>query len=467
MNRRDFLMALGTGALTLAMPATLRTAAAAGGKTPPNIVLIVADDLGWADLSVTGSRYYKTPAIDRLTAEGALFTNNYACGPNSAPSRASLMTGMYTPRHGILTVGRSDRGPANQHKLVPVPNQTVLDPKFVTVAELLGGAGYETASIGKWHLGSGEASPNGQGFDHNVAGGDPGSPSSYFSPYRLPNIQDGPDGEYLTTRLTDEAVEFIGQQRQKPFFLYFPHYAVHTPLQAPKDLVEHWKKQPPAGGQKNPTYAAMVETLDKSVERIVSKIDQMGLRENTCIIFISDNGGLVPVTSNSPLRGGKGMLYEGGIRVPMIVRWPGMVPAGVTDETPTMGADLYATIAELAGAKLDRTQPLDGVSMASLFAQRKPLDERPLFWHFPCYLQGADPDNNDKSFRTRPCGAVRQGDWKLIEFFEDSRLELYNLKDDIGEKKNLALQMPDKVREMHDKLVNWRKDVGAKMPTAK
>ncbi|MFW6303460.1 MAG: sulfatase [Candidatus Sumerlaeota bacterium] len=466
MKRRQFLKMLGSSAL--AMPLAKSWAQQEPLKKRPNIILVVDDDLGWADLTLTGSKFYETPNIDRMAAQGVFFTDNYSCGPNCAPSRASLMTGLYTPRHGILTVNSSARGKESERKMVPVKNKTVLDSSFVTVAEQLQQDGYDTASMGKWHLGDNEqTSPTGQGFNHNVAGGKPGHPPTYFSPYRLPSLEDGPEGEYLTRRLTDEAVKWIGRDRENPFFLYLPFYTVHTPIQAPKDLVSKYKQKEPGDKHRNAEYAAMIEILDESIGRLMQKVDEMGQADNTCFIFISDNGGHGGVTSNAPLRGAKGMLYEGGIRVPMIVRWPGRVPAGVRDATPTIGVDLYPTLLELAELPMPGDIPLDGVSLAGLFEQKEKLPERSIFWHFPCYLKGGDKSNNDPHFRTRPAGAVRRGDWKLIEFFEDNRLELYNLADDMSEKSNLADTHTEKREQLHTELKAWRKTVEAKMPTAK
>ncbi len=433
----------------------------------PNVVLIVADDLGWADLGANGSKYYQTPAMDKLASEGVLFTSSYSCGPNCAPSRASIMTGLYTPNHGILTVDSSERGNPKERKLVPVKNITELSPEFITLGKLLKKGGYSTAAVGKWHLGENETGPEAHGFDLNVGGGTQGFPPSYFSPYGLRKMINGKKGEFLTERLTEEAVKFIEQNKNNPFFLYLAHYSVHTPLQAPEGTVCEYKNRKGDAGQNNPTYAAMVQTLDESVSKIVGKIDKVGLGRKTCVIFISDNGGLLPYTSNSPLRGGKGMLYEGGIRVPMIVRWSGMLPSGRIDNTPVTGVDILPTILQIAGLDLPKEMHLDGQSLLDLLKGNKSLKERSIYWHFPCYLGGGDESSSDSFFRTRPVGAIRCGDWKLLEFFEDRRIELYNLKDDIGEKKNLAPEMPEKAELLLSDLREWRKKVGAKMPTTK
>lgn len=280
------------------------------------------------------------------------------------PTRASLMSGQYTPRHGVITVDTSQRGPAHLRKLIPVPNKTVLDAKIKTIAESLKPAGYVSASMGKWHLGDDpELGPIGQGFDVNVGGYQAGHPRSYFSPYRNPELRDGPKGQYLTDRLTDEALKFIEANRDRPFFLYLPHYAVHTPLQAKKDMIEKYKAKKASGGQSNATYASMIESIDQGVGRIMAKLNELKITDNTVVIVSSDNGGVGgyrelgikggEVTSNAPLRGGKGMLYEGGVRVPLIVRWPGVVKAGTRCATPVISVDFYPTLLEIAGTETD------------------------------------------------------------------------------------------------------------------
>jgi len=468
MNRRRFLKALGMGVAAVAAPRGL-WAGDAAKRRRPNILFILIDDMGWRDVGFMGSKYYDTPNIDRLSRQGMVFTRAYANGPNCAPTRACLMSGQYTPRHGIYTVGTSARGSSRHRKLIPIENRTVLDTKVVTVAERLKAAGYVTASMGKWHLGGDEATkPTGQGFDVNVGGNTAGNPSTYFSPYRNRDLPDGPKGEYLTDRLTDEALKFIeanarpfdGAQGRRPFFLYLPHYAVHTPIQAKKEMIEKYKAKPPDGGQKNPAYAAMIESTDQGVGRIMGKLDELKLAADTVVIFFSDNGGVGGITDNSPLRGAKGMLYEGGIREPMIVRWPGKVKAGGTCGAAVIGIDFYPTFLEIAGAPRPEGQVLDGVSLVGLMTRGEPLAERAIFWHFPAYLQGGGT-----TWRTTPAGAVQKGDLKLIEFFEDGRLELYNLKDDLGEKDNLAAKLPEKARELHELMKAWRKAVNAPVPT--
>ncbi|KPK43590.1 MAG: hypothetical protein AMK72_13120 [Planctomycetes bacterium SM23_25] len=427
-----------------------------------NILFILIDDLGWRDVGFMGSRYYQTPHIDKLAGEGMIFTRAYTNGPNCAPTRACLLSGQYTPRHGVYTVGTSARGSSRHRKLIPIKNTTTLDAKVVTIAEALKSAGYTTASMGKWHLGSGPVTgPRGQGFDVNVGGNQAGSPRSYFSPYRNRDLPNGPKGEYLTDRLTDEAIKFIKANKTKPFFLYLPHYAVHTPIQAKKELIAKYKGKAPSGGQGNPAYAAMIESTDQGVGRIMDALDELKLADNTVVFFFSDNGGVGRITSNAPLRGAKGMLYEGGVRVPLAVRWPGKIKPGSKCDTPVIGIDFYPTILQMAGAARPAGQVLDGESLVGLMTAGRPPKRKAIFWHFPCYLQAAGRGR----WRTTPAGAVQQDDWKLIEFFEDGRLELYNLADDLGEKNDLAAKMPQRTKQMHELLKAWRKSLGAPVPT--
>lgn len=451
---------------------------AAEEEPRPNIVFILADDLGWTDLRCFGSKYYETPAIDRLAREGMKFTAAYSNGPNCAPTRACLMSGQYSPRHGIYTVGTGARGREQFRKMKPVENKTVLASRYVTPAEILASAGYATAHMGKWHLGSPpSAGPSQQGFELNVAGDQRGSPPSYFSPYRNPQLKDGPQGEYLTDRLTDEALKFIEANRNRPFFLYLPHYAVHTPLQAKQELIEKYRGRQPAGGHKNAVYAAMIHSLDESVGRILVKLDELELTADTVVIFSSDNGGVGgyaaagvrgarDITTNAPLRGGKGMLYEGGIRVPQIVRWPGVVEPGSVCAEPVITLDLYPTLVEIGGGKIDASQPSDGESLLPLLksAGKARLDREAIYWHFPGYLQAS---GNRGTWRTTPAAAIRQGRYKLIEFFEDGRLELYDLDDDVSERINLAEKLPEQTRELHRRMLAWRKSTAAPMPEAK
>jgi arylsulfatase A-like enzyme len=452
MNRREFLQAAGAGLVSLCVPTGRSPAGERSRSARPNFVFFLIDDLGWTDLGCMGSKYYETPRIDQLAADGVVFTNAYSNAPNCAPTRACLMSGQYSPRHGVYTVGTSERGESKRRKLIPTANTEVLGTKHVTLAEALKPAGYTCACLGKWHLGSkAPHRPQDRGFDvvwDRTRGG-------HFTE----------DGEYLADRLTRDALDFIEANREKPFFLYLSHHAVHTPIQAKPELVEKYKSKPPNGAHNNPTYAAMIESVDQSIGRVLDKLDELHLAQNTVVFFLSDNGGYGNATMMDPLRGSKGMLYEGGIRVPAIVRAPGQVGRGRKCETPIIGLDFYPTILEMAGAPTPAGHVLDGKSFLPLLQGADRLQREAIFWHYPVYLE---PYNDSQwPWRTTPAGAVRAGDWKLIEFFEDQRIELYNLRDDIGEKNNLATAMPQKANELRAMLVRWRKSVNAPVPTAR
>ena len=448
-------------------------AQAAPPAARPNIVLIVADDLGWTDLGVYGSAYYETPRIDRFASRGLRFTNAYA-NPNCAPTRAALQTGRYGPRTGIYTVDSGARGLEAFRRMIPVENVTSLALDEVTFAERFRDAGYATAHIGKWHLGGGEYLPTRQGFDVNVAGNATGSPKGgYFSPYENPQLPDGPVGEYLTDRLASEAVTFLRANRAKPFLLSLSFHAVHQPIQGKPELVRKYKAKPPAGGHGNPDYAAMVEALDTNVGRVLDALDELGLAGNTIVIFYSDNGGVggyraagvnaTDLTDNAPLRGGKGMLYEGGVRVPLIVRHPGRAPAGGESSLPVMCVDFFPTLLELAGLPPETAREIDGVSFAGELLGQPGAGERPpLYWHFPGYLEAGGAKSG--SWRTTPAGAIRQGRYKLIEFFETGAVELYDLERDIGERHNLADTEPARARQLKTLLADWRARLKAPMP---
>lgn len=467
MNRRNFLKKTGIAALSLAagqsgvFGASRKIASPAKASDKPNIVFILIDDLGWKDVGFMGSKFYETPNIDKLARRGMVFTNAYSNAPNCAPSRACLMSGKYSPRHGVYTVGTAERGQAHQRILIPTKNKTVLDAEFITIPEALKKSGYVSASMGKWHLG---ANPVSQGFDVNIAGDHRGLPGSggYFSPYKNPNLSDGPKDEYLTDRLTDEAIKFIKTNKDKPFFLYLPHYAVHTPIQAKKELIKKYKNKAPHNGQSNAKYAAMIDSTDQGVGRIMDTLDKLKLTENTIVIFFSDNGGYGPATSMAPLRGAKGMLYEGGIRVPMIVSMPGKIKENTKCQTPVIGTDFYPTLLEMTETNKPDSYELDGKSIVPLLKQAKGFKRDSIYFHFPAYLQAYK--NWKGPWRTTPAGAIRKGDYKLIEFFEDGTLELYYLKDDISETNNLAKKMPDKTKELYEDMIKWRKSVKAPVP---
>lgn len=438
----------------------------------PNIVFIIADDLGYTDLGITGSNYYQTPNLDKLANQSLVFNAAYANCANCAPTRAALMSGMYAPRTGVYTVGNSDRGKASGRALIPTANTTELDPKFVTLAEVLQAAGYTTAHMGKWHLGEGEAGPKAQGFDVNVAGNHAGHPKSYFSPYRNPNLTDGPKGEYLTERLTREAADFIGKHKDggKPFFLYLPLYTVHTPIQPLPELAQRAAQRPKGKHHHNAKYAGMVEGMDRFIGTVLDVIDEYGLADNTIVIFTSDNGGHGGVTDQHPLRGSKGMFYEGGIRVPLFVRYPGVTPAGKHFDEPVVLLDFYPTLAQLGGGKLPTAQPVDGVSLLPVLRDpSQSLNRDAIYFHFPAYLQGYSGGEGAEAhrppWRATPCSVIRSGDWKLIEYFETGNVELFNLATDLGEQNDLSKQKPKKTAELLTKLRNWRESTQAPVPT--
>ncbi|MGB0766104.1 MAG: sulfatase [Phycisphaeraceae bacterium] len=440
----------------------------------PNIVFIMADDLGVTDLGVTGSDYYLTPNLDRLASEAMVFTAAYANCANCAPTRAALMSGMYAPRTGVYTVGNPARGRAAERALIPSPNRTELDPDFVTIAEVLQGAGYTTAHMGKWHLGSGDTGPLAQGFDLNVGGGRNGLPKSFFSPYGNVDIPDAPKGEYLTDRLTHEAADFIRRQKDsdEPFFLYLPLYTVHTPIQPEQARVAAAEVREKGERHTNPKYAAMVEGMDHYIGRVLGALDEHGLAENTLVVFTSDNGGHGTYTDQHPLRGSKGMFYEGGIRVPLIVKYPGVTKAGSRSDEPVLLFDFFPTLAELGKAKLPTSQPVDGESLVPVLRDPgAPLDREAIYFHFPAYLQGyrggEGAEAHRPPWRATPCSAVRSGDWKLVEYFEKSEIELFNLKTDPGEQNNVANDHPEKTLELVSKLRAWQQSVDAPIPTEK
>ena len=436
-------------------------------KEKPNIVFILADDLGWTDLGVMGSDYYETPNIDRLATEGILFDNAYAAAANSAPSRACMMTGMYTPRHGVYTVSPPDRGDRTKRKYIAIPNVEDVCADFVTMAEALQEQGYQCGHIGKWHLGDDEdgTGPLSQGFIWNVGGNRAGAPYSYFYPYCLPDkskchvgLEEGILGEYLTDRLTEEAVSFIKSHSEGPFFLYFSHHAVHTVLQAPDSLINKYRNKTPGKYHKNPIYAAMIEKLDDSVGRICQVIKTLGIADRTIVIFYSDNGGSEPVTDNYPLNGGKGMPYEGGSRVPLIIRWTGKIEGGIRSSVPITGVDFYPTFVTLAQGKIPAN--LDGKDIFTLINNNE--TERDLFWHFPAYLESYL--NGGRDFRAKPYSSIRSGDWKLIYHYEDKSMELFNLKNDLGESQDLSGSNPVKRGELYQKLMKWIQETHAPIP---
>jgi arylsulfatase A-like enzyme len=429
----------------------------------PNILLIVADDLGWTDLGCQGSKYYETPNIDRLAREGMRFTSAYTC-PNCAPTRACLMTGQYAPRTGIYTVRTGNRGNAWDRKLDAPKNNTSLPLTNPTLPEMLHGSKYTTGIAGKWHLGSDlEHRPSSRGFESAIWW----QGNGHINFKTIPVIEQ--KGQWLTDFLADQGIAFMrrAHQEKKPFLLVITHFAVHEPSQAPEDIIAKYEAKPPAGGHKNPTYAAMIQKLDESVGRVVREIDELGIGDNTLVIFTSDNGGVVREksykTDNTPLRGGKGMHYEGGIRVPFIARWPGTIKPGTACDTPIAAIDFAPTVLDLTRQPLASGAVIDGRSYLPLLKglASKELSERALYWHCPGYLEAT---GNNAGWRSTPGGVIREGSWKLIENFESNTIELYNLDKDLPETTDLSKQEPKIAASLVNKLRQWRKDLKAPMP---
>mgnify|MGYP001823555581 CR=1 FL=1 len=431
--------------------ATLASAAA----PPPNVLFVYLDDFGWRDAGFMGSDFYETPHLDALARGGMVFTEAYSNAANCAPARASLLSGQYTPRHRIFNVGTGPRGDARHRRLLHVPGISTLPAEIVTWAEALQGAGYRTGLFGKWHLG---LDPTTQGFDVAVEHG------------KLPGFDGhlGPDGAYLADVLTHRAIEFVRENRAGPWCAYLAHFAVHTPLQPKTGLLAKYRAKPPGTLHDHVPMATMIQAVDDGVGRILEVLDELGQRDDTVILFFSDNGGYGPATDMHPLRGYKGNYYEGGIRVPFFVHWPGVVAPGGSSAEPVIGVDVYPTLLDIAGAQRP-DQPLDGVSLLPLLrGEVASLPRRPLFWHFPAYLQSYRTsvlEQPDPLFRTRPCSVVRLGDFKLHQYFEDGRLELYDLRRDVGEESNLATARPGKTRELLQVLEAWREEIGAPVPT--
>ena len=422
---------------------------AAEVSRPPNFVVILMDDMGWRDVGFMGNRFVETPNIDRLAANGLVFSQAYASAPNCAPTRACLMSGQYTPRHGIYTVV-DPRQPVGSpwHKLMAADSKSELATEVVTIAESLQSGGYATAFFGMWNLGRGRGgpvTPGGQGFETVVFPETLGfGKDVYFDK----------DGHYLSDRLTDETIKFIESNRERPFFAYLPDHAVHSPFDPKHDLLDKYTKKAATSKDRrdDPAYAATIEAVDQNVGRIVETLERLKLLENTMIIFTSDNGGTQQYTA--PLRGSKGQLYEGGIRVPLVVSWPGLKKAGTQCDSPVASIDLYPTLLELAGLQSPKSQTLDGVSLAPVFRGANEISRPRLFWHFPCYVGKATPSSS-----------IREGDFKLIEFFEDGgHRELYNLRTDPNEEHDLAQIMPDKADALYRTLKEWQTETGAAIP---
>ena len=431
----------------------------------PNIVLFLIDDLGWKDVGCYGSDYYKTPNIDRLATQGVRFTNGYAACAVCSPTRAAILTGKY-PARLMLTEWLPSGRWNPKAKLRSGRFLRALPLEEITLAEALVKGGYRTGIVGKWHLG-GEPffTAKHHGFDVAIAANDHGNPGDYFYPYKgqwsIPTtglkakwqvLPGGKPGEYLTDRLTDEAINFIGEENDKPFFLYFSHYAVHTPFQAKSGMIRKYEKTPKAKRQGKPVYAAMVQSVDESVGRVMDTLKELDKLENTLVIFTSDNGGFAKATNHAPLRGNKGSYYEGGIRVPFIIHWPGVAKAGHVSKVPVISMDLYPTCLAAAGLPSHPAQHRDGLNLLPLAKGSATLKRDALHWHYPHY-------NSHPS--AVPSSVLRKGDWKLIETFDPEGLELYHLGRDLSETTNLAAREPAKLSELRRELAEWRQQVGA------
>ena len=433
----------------------------------PNVIVLLADDLGWTDLGCFGSDSHKTPNIDRLAADAMEFTDAYSACTVCSPTRASIMTGKYPARLHLTDFIAGQNRPFAKLKIPDWSKR--LELSEVTIAEALQSEGYATAQLGKWHLGprggddAKNYDPTGQGFD--VQRMKPPGIRGYFIPERV--VKQGQlKSSYLTDYLTNEAVKLVHEWKDQPFVLYFAYHTPHTPIQGKQELVDAYKKSiGPNAIHNNPTYAAMVQSLDESVGRVLAAIEEVGIAERTIIIFASDNGGLsqkfgkpTGFTVNTPLRRGKGSAFEGGVRIPLIVRWPGVTEAGSKSNEPVCTIDFYPTILEMTDVKgnPEHNQTIDGLSLVRLLKNpRERLNRKALYWHYPHYHAGGDS----------PYGAVRAGSWRLIEFYEDMNVELYDLQSDIGESVNLANKRPGKAEELRAMLHQWRESVGAQMPT--
>ena len=438
----------------------------------PNIVLIVADDLGWTDVSYMGSKYYETPNIDKLSRSGMTFYNGYASAANCAPSRATMLSGRYNTHHGIYTVGASERGSEKTRKIIPIKNKTILDLKYFLIPEMLKNEGYVTGHFGKWHLGSQGFYPEDNGYDINIGGFEKGSPmGGYYSPYKNPKLDDGPKGEYLTDRLTDESINLIkSHNKNQPFALFLSFYNVHTPIQANEKHIKYFNKKisemadnevrTKSEGdaitrlnQTNAEYASMVYAVDENVGKLIKSLKDSDLYENSLIIFTSDNGGLstlkrIAPTSVYPLRAGKGWLYEGGIRIPQLIKSPGNTENVIVDDI-TASYDLFPTILDFAGIK--NNIDIDGISLTPILNGQSEIDREDIFWHFPHYHGSL----------WKPGSAIRSGDWKLVFHYESNNAELYNLKEDPGELNDLSLLFEERKQILLKKLNNLKNETNA------
>ena len=429
----------------------------------PNILFILIDDLGWMDLEFQGNRLVDTPALNRFAKQGMRFTDAYAAAPVCSPTRAAIMTGLFPARLKITNhIPDQPRFIPDQPKVLPADMLNYLPSEKITVAELLKEAGYSTAFLGKWHLsgtGRGEAKwePTAQGFDLNIGGCAYGGPPTFFDPYRIPNLPDRQKGEYLPDRLADEAINYMKQTDGNPFFLCLWNYTVHWPMEAPEELLKKYEDRKGAG-LNDTRYGAMIEAMDRSMGRILQFLDDSGLSENTLVVFTSDNGGFGGVADNRPLRAEKGYLYEGGIRVPLVIRWPGVVSPETVESTPVISTDFFPTLLEAASIKVPETYEGDGVSLLPVLKMEEGTFSREsIYFHYPNYA----------FHRSNRLGsAIRRGDYKLIEWLDDGTFELYNLAEDLEESNDLSDEKPLLAEAMLKQLHDWREKVDAEMPKA-
>ncbi|MFT5143779.1 MAG: arylsulfatase A-like enzyme [Rhodothermales bacterium] len=468
--------------LIIALAAFLVVGCQSTPSPPPNVLFILVDDLGWADVGFNNpDSFYDTPNLDRLATMSVRFTNAYAAAPVCSPTRASILTGKYPARLAATDYFGAPQpdevGNQWSKPLLPATYEDRMPLEETTLAEALQAGGYATFFAGKWHLGPEGFWPEDQGFDVNrggITGGGPYGGDRYFSPYGNPRLEDGPAGEHLPDRLATETISFIEDTAEQRFFAYLSFYSVHTPLMARPDLEAKYAARqdsvPPTEWgtegerrvrlvQNHAIYAGMVEAMDQAVGRVLDHLTERDLIDNTVIVFMSDNGGLSTSeghpTSNLPLRAGKGWLYEGGIREPMLVRWPGVTNPGTTIGSPVTSTDFYPTILAMAGLPAMPNQHVDGVSLEPLLRGNAPGAERPLFWHYPHYgNQGGSPG-----------AAVRLGRYKLVEFYEDGRTELYDLEEDWSESRDLAVSLPEIREELLGRLHAWQASAGARFPT--
>jgi len=462
-----------SGCARMALPAFLALSSVAA-QQQPNFLFILVDDMGWADLGAYGSDLHRTPRIDALAAEGLRFTDAYSASPVCSPTRASIMTGKH-PAKLHMTVWReaAKRPPLNRPLLAPITEDR-LPHDEVTIAEVLHDAGYMTAHVGKWHLGTAEYYPQTQGFDYNVGGTLWGAPQTFFYPYSgsqtfsglryVPHLGGGQEGEYLTDRLTSEAIRILQNERGKPFFMHLAFHTVHTPIEGKPADVDRYRQEIREGMRhRNPHYAAMVHSLDENVGRVLDALDDLGVADHTVVILTSDNGGYVnefdgmQVTDNSPLRSGKGSLYEGGIRVPAIVRWPGVTQSGAETDVPISSIDYYRTILSVAGLTGDRehNRTVDGIDLTPVLRDPGHTPDRAaLYFHYPHYYA-----------TTTPVSALRVGHWKLLRYYEDSRTELYNLAEDLGERQDLAREKLEMTAALIERLEAWWDQMDAQHPS--